>query len=383
MLKRFRIRHKSLFALIFLSSAFAHGYLATTAPEENSDAFGLLAPAEDWSWTGKLRLQADFALDQKPSSVEGQTATEWGSLEFANRWTHDREPLEVGLAGHFGPDRDAATGQPRFDWDEARLTWTHHPRLSLGVLMDPVVAFDMMAWGETSLGREFKAGVDKWNVIPRSDLAVQLAHSTSFGLWTAQVSNGTGWPKAENGVRKDFEIVWEDSLMNEERIWKTQLFYRRGAYDQLAADRDIRERYGGQIARLSSSWNFGFVGMGLRDAVDGITGIEGDGVNLSAKGGQIVQGSLSEAWVRYVAGDSPRKWRALLRLSGLLPDESEAEKSVGSLVFGFGRGVGSGMQVDLLFQQVTYGQTHSATDRQRWFLAWAWGLERTPPKIAP
>lgn len=365
-------RLKSVFiALLLPCSAAAQGL--SSRPEGRSN----WSPAAEWETEAWLRAQLNFQIDQKPSSVRGRSRTDWGSLEFAAVAHHLESPFEVALAGSVGPERDPNHGETYPRWDELRLTWKHKPELSFGLLVDPVVAFDAQEWGFNSLGPEFRPAARRWGILPASDAGFQWSQGTSIGHWVFQATNGEGWPQSETGVRKDFELVWTQPFMLAESVARIQAFYRWGEYELLPPDRDTKTRAGLQAAWRADRLGVGFLAMTFEDPVDAVNGALFEGVDLSAKGGEMNRGTLSEGWVRIGWGER-REWSAFVRLTDLRVDADDREKDIGSAVAGLGRSFGAGMDAHLLFQQVAFGERHSALaeDRQSWFLAWSWSLEK-------
>ena len=379
---------RKLYGLKFLlgfclipSFAMAEPQVETNQLAETWDAAQAWSDVKDWSWFARMRSQVNLTAEQKPSSINGQTNMDWGSLEMANVLTNDREPFEVGIAAQYGSLRDKNTQQPTIEWNELRFSWTHKPRLSFGILIDPVISFDDSNWGESSVGSDFRSGAERWSIIPKSDAGLQFTQMTGWGNWILQITNGEGWPNSEKGTRKDYELVWEDSFTRQNWIWQTQLFFRYGGYDQIDEKNNVKQRLGGQLVLHSQEgWDFGLLYIQIQDPVDGVNGSLGEGVDLSAYGGETNQGALSEGWFHYRWGETNRSWKFLTRSSFLQAHAGDSGKEIHALVMGVGKIVGSGMQVNLLFQQVNFAPDYSniTEDRQSWFLAWIWGLERKP-----
>ena len=369
---------KFLFLFCFLPSLALAEVDQLSEPWASTNSWSEI---NDWSWFSRLRAQGNVHFEQKPSSKNGQTDADWGSLEMDQVLTNDHEPLEVGIGTQFGPDRDKNSQQPLFQWNELRFTWTHKPRVSFGILIDPVIAFDEANWGEASVGLEFRSGAERWGVLPRSDAGLQWSQETEWGRWFLQITNGEGWPNPELGARKDYELVWQDQFTRPNLTWETQVFFRYGGYDQIDERNNVKQRLGGQLAlHTTGHWEAGLLYVQLQDPVDAVDGKLGEGVDLARYGGDTNQAALSEGWFHYRWGETGRSWKFLTRSSFLQAHLGDSGKEIHSLVMGVGKVVGSGMQIDLLFQQVNFAASYSnkAEDRQSWFLAWIWGLERKP-----
>ncbi len=364
-----------LFVLLFPLSVGA-----TRLPSD-PDTFGSLdwSDVDEWAWTGRMRLQVDYSLDQKPSSLKNQNAIELGSFAFSNLWQNVEEPFEVGVGMHIGPERDTTHFQPYLQWNELRFTWRHKPRVSFGLLTDPIVSFDEHEWGENQFATDFDAGVRRWGLIPPSDLGLQAELATGWGVWTVQVTNGEGFPNSEIGPRKDVEVTGFLAAPWQEAVLKAQVFHRLGSYDNLGVT-NFKIRSGLQFSVQKQQWNLGMIGMQFEDPIDAVNLKIAEGADLSANGGNQNRGALAEGWLRYRVHPGPGSWRWMLRRSYLKTDATDSGKDVQSTVLGVGRGFEAGMQLHLLFSTVHFGDRHSvlARDRQRWFLAWTWGLERRP-----
>jgi hypothetical protein len=380
MVKRIFLRLKILFLILSCPTLSFAQRISAAQPALES-----FSPALEWSWTARLRTQVNFVAEQKPSSLQGQTSTDWGSLEFGSFLLHDHEPVEIAFAGHIGPQRDPQHGEPVFQWDELRLSSGNETKISMGLLLDPVVSFDDREWAETSLSSDFDAGVVRWGLLPASDLGLQVMKKTEWGAWTLQLTNGEGWPRRESGPRKDVQLIWEKHVSMDESNLAAQFFAREGGYDNLGEEHTSKRRLGGQFAYRSQIWRVGLTGVSFEDPVDAVNGVFAEGVDLSDNGGEINRGTLGEIWLQYLWGEEASRWRAMVRTAQLRPDSSNSEKDVMSTVWGVGRKIGPGMRLDLLFQKVDFGPQHSASaeDRQRWFLAWVWGLERRPVFAQP
>ncbi len=328
-----------------------------------------------------VRAQANSIVEQKPSSKRGRPQTDWGSLRFENQLRSRQEPYVVVISGHVGPQRSSNDQEPIFGWDQLKLMWTGGPDVALGLLQDPVVDF---AWGSfwaSDYGVDFETGLSKWKLIPRSDLGFSLGSLLGPGILNWQVTNGEGWPEPETGVRKDFQISWEQRTTWSETSSGYQLFYRWGGYDKLSEDGNVKERAGAQAFYQASLITLGGNFVLTKDSVDGLNGQFGEGVNLSAKGGQVTTGSLAELWVGSKWGEAPKLWRAFLRAAELKADQADADKRILQTVLGVSRTLGrSGMNLALTFQSTSFGQNYSLVteDRSRWMLAWSWGLKQNP-----
>lgn len=333
----------------------------------------------EWDWSGSVRAQVNLIVEQKPSSVRGQPRTDWGSLKFESRLNSREEPVAVVIGAHLGPERDTTHREPIFAWDQLKLEWTAGPVISMGLLQDQVVDF---AWGSfwgSDYGADFEPGLSKWKIIPRSDLGLAIGGLWGEVAWNFQVSNGEGWPQAETGARKDFEF-----LVGQTRTWSqsrggAQLFVRSGGYDQLGDNDNVKERAGLQAYYEGEAFTVGGLGAWLRDSVDGISGVVGEGADLSARGGEINQGSLLEGHAGYRWGEGPRRWRAFARAAIYKVDDNDSNKHLKQTALGVSRALGrSGMSVALTYQATEFGPNYATLnqDRSRWMLSWAWGLTR-------
>ena len=367
------LRRFYAFVLILLFSTSA---LAQTFSQQED-----FAPAGSWDWSAQLRAQVNFIVEQKPSSVRGRPYTDWGSLRFENQLRSQSDPYVVVISGHVGPKRSTSDQEPVFGWDQLKLMWTGGPDVSLGLLQDPVVDF---AWGSfwgSDYGADFETGLSKWKLIPRSDLGISLASLLGTGILHWQVTNGEGWPEPEIGVRKDFQVSWEQRSLWSESSAGYQLFYRRGGYDKLSEDNNIKERAGAQAFYQTQLITLGGTLALTNDSVDGINGQFGEGVNLAAKGGQVTKGSLAELWLGTKWGEAPKQWRAFIRGAQLKADQDDTDKQILQTALGIARTLGtSGMNLALTFQSTNFGHNYAllAEDRSRWMLSWSWGLRKNP-----
>lgn len=332
-----------------------------------------------WDWSGAVRAQVNFVVEQKPSSLRGQPRTDWGSFKFQSRLSSREEPVALVIGAHVGPERDTNHREPIMAWDQLKMEWTGGPLVAMGLLQDPIVDFAWSSFWGADYGSDFEPGLSKWKMIPRSDLGVSLAQEWSGFWWRLQATNGEGWPQKETGARKDFEIVIEKIRQFSDSSAGVQVFGRSGGYDQLGDDSNVKERLGVQIVSQGLEWSWGGLLMGLRDSVDGMTGVLGEGVDLSARGGEVTQGSLREAWAGYRWGEPNRFWRVFGRTSLYSADHDDSTKELKQNAIGVSRDLGrSGMSVALSYQATEFGPNYAALtqDRSRWMLSWVWGLTR-------
>lgn len=330
----------------------------------------------DLDWTWSLRGQVNWDVEQKPTARDGVHPYNWGSLRFTQGGKWQDFPFEYSLAGQLGPERHATTEDPRFMWDELRWTYRHRPSFSAGVLHDPVLEFLRQEGGVSLWSLEARPALEKWGYVPYSDVGLRGEHETEHGHWVVQFTNGEGFPKPELGPRKDLSVSLQDERVFESLRAKFQLAYRQGGYDSLGKDNNLKKRWGLSLVLHGTSWTAGVSGFSLEDSADGINTKNAEGVDLSAKGGQIVRGLLWDSWFQYRFGESKSLWNITLRSAQISPDQSEPKLKVQSNWLALMKTWAPGVQMALGFEQVDPSREISNTseDRQKWFMSWVFSV---------
>ena len=321
----------------------------------------------------------NFVLDQKPSSLRGRTSNDWGLLTFSSDFAHKDEPFAVSMSASYGPDRDASSEQPSIYWNQAAFIWKAQPEISAGLIYDPVVDFAWMSFWGSDLGPDFETGLSKWKVIPLADMGLSVAQDFgAAGIWTLQSTNGEGWPTREKGARKDFELAVTKTWEEDGSKIALQGFVRHGGYDQLGPDNNVKQRGGLQGYYQRPSWVVGLLGVQMKDSADGANNFMGEGVDLTNRGGQIVDGRFVEYWLGYKWGEPAKRWRMYYRGAELTPDVKDSGKRVQQNAVAIGRRLIPGMELSLAYQTTDFkpGYSSKLESRSRWFLAWTWALAK-------
>lgn len=334
------------------------------------------ASLTDLDWTWSLRGQVNWDVEQKPTARDGVHPYNWGSLRFTQGGAWRESPFEYLLAGQLGPERQSTTEDPRFMWDELRWTYRHRPSFSVGVLHDPVLEFLRQEGGVSLWSLEARPALEKWGYVPYSDVGIRGGHETEHGHWVLQVTNGEGFPKSELGPRKDLSLSLQDERVFESLRAKFQLAYRQGGYDSLGKDNNLKKRWGLSAAVHSATWTAGISGFSLEDSADGIHAKNAEGIDLSAKGGQIVRGQVWDSWFQCRFGERKNNWNITLRSAQISPDQSEPKLRVQSNWLAVMKTWAPGVQMALGFEQVdpTREISNSAEDRQKWFMSWVFSV---------
>lgn len=336
------------------------------------------------TWSAGGRLQVEAELWQRPTSIEGHVVVNWAELSFYNILRHQESGVSLLFDAALYPQDSASGDHPPLSWSQVALVGGDQLHFSMGLLLDPVVAFTWNNFQYSALSNQMQSGFAAWGLIPESDQAVNLEYSgfefSSLGL---QISNGEGWPQKEKGQHPDYEIYANKNWQWSESQLASQIFYRHGYYDQLSDNQNQKKRLGIQLTYQNAVLQFGSLLAQLQDAVDGLDGQAADQVSLSNRGGLSCTGQFVETWgVLRLSPES--RWKLFAKILDYQIDPEQSGKSVNRLSFGFVKRWARGMDLSMTYEDTRYGQNYAptVTDKSRWFVAWSWAFAHENKDVA-
>lgn len=358
-------------------------------------SFSWNLPTDPWStlhWSGQFYSQFNLNEYRRPSSVEGHNDIDWGSLTTQQKISLSESNLALIFDLEVAPSSSTGTTEPEWSWQSLYLQGKNLDKnwdFELGILPDETQRRDRLHFSIERLGSAFRSGLVRWKIIPRTDAGFRLrqrvmdSHQLSL-----QVTNGEGWPQRQQGSQYDFQVNWMYQKKWRDSGFNSMIFYRQGRYEKLSSDQEQKSRLGAELSYevyqsgqnfLSDEFaQFGVLGVLLKDPVDGIDGVVGNGVKLSTRGGLAANGSLAEAWINIKGFILPARYRIFGVSSDYTVDDQQSGKKINQLAMGFGYYITPGMTVDLSWDDTIYGANYapSLSDQSRWFLSWSWLIGR-------
>lgn len=308
-----------------------------------------------------------FSFSQKPSSVKDQTAfsNPSGLFQISADPVQDIKAL-TELS--YGRTFDSATGRATLQVEKAYIKLgaiLGESEMLIGQLPNPWVEMherEEPFW--FYLGTAYRTASLRWDELYRSDSGMAVVSSWSNSHLQLSLSNGEGPGQPERGPRKDAQLHFEtmpiESLRGEKKLLLA-LGILEGAFENIDSEIAQRERLLAFVKYQSNAWgSLSIEGLWSKDPADGINGVVGDQVDLTAQGGQSVRGRGTAVALNTKLSETSLM---SLRYEALNPALGVDAKGLSSRMLGFHFFPRQMLQFSLAWLDVQYEQNHGVAIR--------------------
>lgn len=325
-----------------------------------------------WDLSGQVVMES--RVYQKPSSMNGTSLFQipWMTLD-ARFVSRDGGELFLEFLGISPPP----VGQNDFVLRQASF---YYPAvlgdsvdLRAGLLASELSQRLKNYWPIYRLSNDLDFALQKYNYQPYSDYGFELFGSFSQNwTWGLQVTNGEGRGVPEKGPQKDLQIFLAGEW-GEERSFLVYLQGRRGGYENIPLEQAAKERLAlGLWTQNPTGISAGLEGYMTKDPADAVNGIIAEQIDLTALGGQVIQGKGASVHLRYAWEDAQERiWQFFVKSDYLRPVAGDSERDVQGNNFGILYSPRVNVQWALYSSHVFTGQLHNVNtkEQQSWRLA--------------
>ncbi len=329
---------------------------------------------ENFEFQGDVSMLSVISI--KPSSVHQRSSFQMPEGRLGARWTFEPETV-LGGEVLYAKTRDSVDGRYNLQMEtvylEMQKVLSDSHWIRFGLIPHPWEVIAERFWGYRFLGARGPTLGFRYSYLNRSDLGVITgANLESWGTWSLMVVNGEGASKEEQGSRKDFHLTLEGlPFANYRDRQKITLALQvvEGAYDNIDPDVSQKERLS---ALFGFEQELGLMGslewMSSKDPVDGMNLLLADKVDLSAQGGQMVNGQGGSLILKYrgkVHTDEEKRglYEIFTRVDQWNPAMGVKGKALRSQLLGIGFFPRQLLQISLAWSEVLYENNHATSLR--------------------